>query len=303
MKVTDIVKDFLGFIETRRKASTVAMHNRYLKPLIADLGDRRVDELTHAVMYQWLEGGRRAKWEGSTIRAAGLSVIAAFNWAVRSHTIPANPVKGIELPPSRSRGVVSLIGDTIEERNKNHARILDASSRSFRPFVVCLWATGARPGELAAATARDFDQASGAIVFHTQAAKRKGMWSHKTASKGKARRIYLHGEALEIVQAMAARWPSGKLFRTKCGGPWVNKEIYRSFAAIRRRTRLPNVTAYSYRHTFATSWLDLGKPIEVLAQLMGNTPQTIRGHYAHLCANIPNLRSQLEDFHDSLKLT
>jgi hypothetical protein len=59
---------------------------------------------------------------------------------------------------------------------------------------------------------------------------------------------------------------------------------------------MPKLTAYSYRHTFATNWLLAGKFIELLAEIMGNSPPTIRKHYAHLCSDKGAIRKQLEEF-------
>ena len=45
--------------------------------------------------------------------------------------------------------------------------------------------------------------------------------------------------------------------------------------------------------------LEAGKPIETLAELLGNTPETIRKHYSHLCKSHAALRAALEEFRQS----
>jgi hypothetical protein len=62
---------------------------------------------------------------------------------------------------------------------------------------------------------------------------------------------------------------------------------------------MPNLTAYSYRHTFATEWLKKGQSIELLAELMGNTPDVIRMHYSHLCGDRAALALEMRKFMDS----
>jgi integrase len=69
-----------------------------------------------------------------------------------------------------------------------------------------------------------------------------------------------------------------------------------AFKELRKRTNTTGFTAYSYRHTFATRWLEAGGSIDVLAELMGNSPETIRKHYAHLFNDKHELRQKLEAF-------
>ena len=45
---------------------------------------------------------------------------------------------------------------------------------------------------------------------------------------------------------------------------------------------MPQSTPYSYRHTFATAWPEQGRSVDILAELLGNSPAVIRKHYSHL---------------------
>ena len=56
---------------------------------------------------------------------------------------------------------------------------------------------------------------------------------------------------------------------------------------------MPRLTPYSYRHTFATAWLEQGRSVDILAELLGNSPAVIRKHYSHLLGDAENLRRQL----------
>ena len=68
------------------------------------------------------------------------------------------------------------------------------------------------------------------------------------------------------------------------------------FIKLRKRPQPPNLTAYSYRHQFATDILKAGRDIDTLAELMGNSPAVIRQHYSHLLADKQALREKLERF-------
>jgi integrase len=165
-----------------------------------------------------------------------------------------------------------------------------------RRYVIALEATGARPGELANARARDWNDKLGAIVYFRDEVRREEEFGHKTSAK-KDRAIYFTGAALDMVrQAVADKAPGDLIFPTQTGGVWDCERLAGVFKKIRRRTGMVGVSAYCYRHTFATRWLAQGKPIDILAELLGNTPATIRKHYSHLCSQTGTLRAMLEEF-------
>lgn len=59
---------------------------------------------------------------------------------------------------------------------------------------------------------------------------------------------------------------------------------------------MPGLTAYSYRHTFATEMLKAGMDVDTLAELMGSSPVVIRQHYSHLLGDARGPREKLEHF-------
>jgi len=302
---------YLQHIATRRKSRTYEIRKQHLQPFVSALGDTPIASLTAYEIEKWMDSMREwrvradiqrpTRWTNGSVRCAATSIKAALNWAAKKGLIRANPITGLDVPEARSRGRETLIGRTPAERAQNHQRILDASTKAFRPFVVCLHATGCRPSELAHATATDFD--GEAIVYHSDDNRLDHEFQHKTSGSGKDRRIILTGEALAIVQELAAKNRKGPLFRTSKGKGWTVREIVLRFGTIREKTGIPRLTAYSYRHTFATSWLEQGRSIEILAELLGNSPAVLRKHYSHLLSDTDNLRKQMEGFTGSLTLS
>src|SRR5262249_46400351 len=141
----------------------------------------------------------------------------------------------------------------------------------------------------------DFDERLGAFVFRKEMSRRSDRFAHKT-SKHCDRVIYLTGATLETVKELAKRYPTGQLFRRKNGKPFDKVNIVDRFMKLRRRLRMPGLTAYSYRHTWATEMLKAGMDVDTLASLMGNSPAVIRQHYSHLLADRHGLRVKLERF-------
>jgi len=135
----------------------------------------------------------------------------------------------------------------------------------------------------------------GAFVFHKEVSREGDRFSHKTA-KVKDRVIFLTGPTLEAVKQLVQRYPTGPLFRRKNGGAFGKVSIVDRFMKLKKRLKMPGLTAYSYRHTFAMEMLKAGIDVDSLAELMGNSATVIRLHYSHLLADAKGLRAKLERF-------
>ncbi|MCE9565744.1 MAG: site-specific integrase [Planctomycetes bacterium] len=313
-----VLETYLKHIATRKKEGTVEIRQRCYEPFVnwnpdgkGCVGERAVGSLTHFVVYRFLEhmetprvqarkvaqpGRKPLGWTTGSQRNFIQSINAAMNWAVRTGLIPKNPVADVEKPGSNSRGADALMGNTSDEIEANHQRVLGASPADYRPFIQALKDTGARPGEIAAATAADFDEELGAFVFKKEGSRRKERFSHKNATKGKDRVIMLSGPTLETVKELVKKHPTGQVFRRKRGGVLKRFHYVSLFIRIQKKLKWKEVTCYSYRHSFATEMLKAGMDVDTLAHLMGNSPVVIRLHYSHLLADKKALREKLERF-------
>jgi integrase len=323
--VREVLETYLKHISRTKTPGTIEIRIRSFTPFAnfkpeganGCYGEKAVEALTHMDVYDFLEymerprGARRKKtqpgrkpvsWGEGSKRNCVQGLSAAFNWAARSGLILKNPLTGIEKPGAASRGAESLVGSNAQEIEENHRRILAGAPPSYRPFIQALKDTGARPGEIAAATAADFRPEMGAFVFHKELTRRREQFAHKTA-KRKDRVIFLAGETLDHVRSLTAQYASGPLFRRAGDRPFRKFHIVDRFAKLRRKLRMPSLTAYSYRHTFATEMLKAGMDVDTLAELMGNSPVVIRQHYSHLLADARGLREKLEHFRKGVEET
>ena len=298
-----ICEEYLYHTRSQVRASTQTRRVSLLKPFVAALGDVRVSDLSPLRISAFVEQMRVPRlqqrgaakpglmsWGDSSITSFFETASAAFQWAIRGKLITENPLQGIKRPGSRSRSRDCLISP------EQHQRLLQlCRSAGMRRIVIALENTGARPGEIQAAEARYWDADRNALVYAADVRRREGEFRPKSAAY-KDRIIYFTGAAREQMQRLVGQYPTGPLFRKQDGHPYSAKAIQAFFKFKRQAVGMPALTAYSYRHTFATRWLLEGRSIDVLAELLGNTPQVIRKHYAHLCNDWPAIRRQLEDF-------
>jgi integrase len=208
---------YLRHVAASLAPATLLLRTKFLRAFTDALGESRIGSLTRHQVNTWLDlmrqprtnpaTGKTLRWSSTTAHAAVGVILTAFRWAVEEGLITRQPLVGMKKPKAKSRGREALIGRNPEERAANHQRILDATSPAFRTFIICLEATGCRPGELANATAHDFNADIGAIVYHADDNRLEHEHRHKTAGHGKDRLIFFVGESLEIVKALAKKHP------------------------------------------------------------------------------------------------
>jgi integrase/recombinase XerC len=273
--VSEVVKGFLADVEARAKPNTVRLYRLFLNPFAKRFGALKCSELSPPVAESY---ARKPGW-CDTSRNAFLGALAtAFRWAERARLINRTPLVGLKRPPKASRGAEAVIG------KDEHARLLEAAGKCFKPFLRLLHLTGARPGEVAAITAENFD-VEGAMVR---------LKEHKTAHKGKSRTIYLCTEAVAVLLEQKALYGEGVLLRNTLGKPWAGKAVVKAMIAVRLRAGIEKAIAYGYRHTFATDALANGVPDAQVAELLGHSGTAmLHKHYSHLTGQARVLRDAL----------
>jgi integrase len=152
--------------------------------------------------------------------------------------------------------------------------VLASCKAHWKDYLTVLHLTGMRPfSEAARLTAEDLDRDR----------KRAVLVKHKTSEKtGKPRVIYFAPAAWEIIERYAEKRPTGVLFRNGVGKKLCSRCVNEYLKAACERAKVVPFPVYSLRHFRLSSALALGAPIEVLAQLSGNSPAVLRSNYKHL---------------------
>jgi integrase len=273
--VAEIIGLFLADAESRVKAKTLAWYRDFLGPFAEQHGTLAASALapTTAEAYS-----RKAEWSPSTRHDFLGTLASAFKWAERARLIDRTPLLGLRRPVKASRGAEALV--TPEE----HARLCEAATPWFRLFLIVAYSTGARPGEVAAITAANFDAEAGLVRLK----------DHKTAHKGKARVLYLTPEIVALLMRQRDRYPTGPLLRNRNGKPWNCWAIVKAMEVTRERAGIPHAVTYGLRHSFATDALANGVPDAQVAELLGHSGTAmLHKHYSHLGARSQVLREAL----------
>ena len=270
------------YIEHRRQRAACGTLNdeycdqvaRYLNDLCGYCGAMPVAELRKGHVQHWVES--RPTWQSPVTRRNALTVVlGAFNHAQQMYDVPS-PLKGLKKPPPQPR----LQSFSAEDEQQ----LYSATDEPFHDFLFAAIHTGLRPFcELARLTADD--------VVETE---RGMMWKIYSSKTKRTRKVPVRTEVAELTRRLieaAPRQTGVQLFRNTQGGPWKKVTGVSRFRRIRQKlgwdrdSIRKNYSCYTCRHTFAHRmlagyWNDgVGCSIEVLAELIGDTPKVAFDHY------------------------
>jgi integrase len=205
-----------------------------------------------------------------------------FNWGVQVGHLAVNPVRSVALPEAGRRQRVLSAADT--------ARLLRAADRHFRPFLLAMRHTIARPQEVRALRWKHltYEPVPMFVLRDFKGRRRRG--DRQTA----ARTIPLDDRMLRLLARLARRRnpsPEDHVFLNRRGLPWTGNAVRCRMMRLRGRAKLEpdgngeRVVCYTLRHTAATRASARGVRDRVLAELMGHTNTTTTQRYQHLQAD------------------
>lgn len=267
---------FLQWSELHSKPTTFAWHKNYIASFCSHQGTGRVrvTDLKPYHVTRWLDAHPR--WTGAR-RSAVECVKRVFSWAETEGLISQNPLRKVKKDPVNHRDRVL----SEDEKKQIHDAVRDVR---FKEFVFAMQETGCRPSEVARVTADHFVERLGVWMFA----------EHKTKKKTrKARVVYLSPAMVELTKRLAAKRPSGPLFRGWADRPFTKDGIRQRFMRLRKKLpHLEHFYSYAYRHTYTNVALERGVGIAQVAELLGHSStEMVMRHYGHLHQKVQHMRA------------
>lgn len=256
----DAVARFLAAKAARVKPHTLLCYSQHLKRFVEAVG-ARADLATLAADHIEASAGRDG-WSASTRNGYLGAVGTMMRWA-------GCPLR-IARPPKESRGADAVWTD------QEFWMVYGAALGDFKPLLLVLRDTGARPSEAAGLTAGAVDWARGLARIK----------EHKTSGKGKQRIVHFPTATMGVLGRQRELYPAGFLFRQDDGKPFSGHSLSQRMMHCRERAGVGRpLMLYGLRHGFCTRALESGASNEQVAALVGNTPGVIQQHYGHLTAS------------------
>jgi integrase len=269
------------FVKASRDKVEPITHEGYVRRLqsfIDVYGASKAADVRPFHVQRWLD--LHPAWNDSTRFGYVTAVKRAFNWAAKQGHLDKSPIADMDRPTMGRRTAV-LTGEQV-------GKILEFTAskprlRPFRDLLVGLWETGCRPSELRTLTADRVDLNA-------------GKWTviNKTRRKtGEPTRIIMLTEvAVELSRRLVSQSSEGIVFRNHRGRPWTRNAMACNFDDARKALGYgAEVTAYAFRHRYATDALIGGQEIGAIATLLGHKSTTmIMRNYSHAATEEEFLR-------------
>lgn len=226
--------------------------------------DAKVSLLKPIKLTEYIQ--KHPKWRPSSIRTCVNRVHACINWGVRQGLLDKNPISSVpgykrEGRSERRKGVIS---DSDQLKAEVHAGPV------FRPVLVVLRETGARPSEIARARVDKVNLECSCLVVPNKTA-------HMTGNP--ERTIYLSQEARNVVGECIGTRTEGFVFLNSFGRPWNCQSMKKRWDALRKVTGVKG-TLRSYRRTFISSAInEANVNPAIVATLAGHGIDILMKHY------------------------
>lgn len=327
MRFERLVEHYLAGLGTRARPRSVRESAAILGRLRVELGVATVGELSRGVVKAWRERRLTAGASNKTVNNAMAVLQAALAVAVEDAWITANPLGGLKAlpvgPRHQRRRPRALAEFEIAKLLAAVAEMDENPPPEQRPripqqlLVRVLLETGARWGELTAATWADVDTADATLTLRAENTKTEAERCIPLRRETCAALVAYRLECAEALGAMPSssdpiflspkgrRWTSGSNFRKVLGAAYeragllvrvLDKDLPNrtcsSSGTVKRqavgklRSRDGHaLNVHTLRHTCCTRLLAAGVPVPVVQAVLGHaSPQMTLRVYSHLRA-------------------
>lgn len=278
LTVRSLVSLFDRFNRVNRARRTAEYYLAQWAPYVERFGELAAGELAPRHLLELKTSWHRLQ-----------AVQRCFRWAVEEmKLLPSNPFDKMRRPrPGGRRRVMARREEVLYRRR---------ARPDMRRFLLCTWATAARPQEVRSFDWADLRWPGGQL--DQEAALRAGLaYFELTDYKARDRR----GDGLQTrlipISARLGRllWRLGRgqhkegiIFLTDKGDAWDKEKLRLRMRRLRRKVDAPlqlrgeRIVCYSWRHSTATEFADRGMQMHVLQELLGHANIRTTERYLHL---------------------
>lgn len=233
-------------------------------------GIRKINSIKPMELEKWQNNFKTKQYKTATIQKYRSILFSIFNEAVKNEIIKVNPLSLVS-SPKKERIFIS-----VEEQEDEHPfskdeikYMIDNSVGYLRNFILLMYSTGMRPGEIIALTWSDIDFDNKQIMVNKTITNGK-VGLPKTASS--VRKIdMLPSAEFSLKEQLLETNKYQHVFVSS-----LNKQFYsHNIIAIRfkdllKNLNIPRRTLYNLRHSFASQLISNGEDIVWVSKTLGH---------------------------------
>ena len=190
---------------------------------------------------------------------------AALNWA-RDHQLVEDDRAWRLVKPFRATTAARVRFLITDEQQA----LLKAARGEVQDLVAAALMTGARFGELARLSVKDFDRVNGSVFI-------------AESKSGKPRYVPLSTGGVKLFERLVTERDRSAPLLLRNGERWKPASYQREFKSAVARAGLEDISLHELRHSYASTMVRAGAPLMVVAEALGHTDtRMVEKHYAHL---------------------
>ena len=263
-----LLKKYLVDVKERTRAATYERKESMAKKHVFGVFDCPASEVTPLAVKEWQYTLKNKGLAPNTIRAITTFLSSVFNWGISFCGLSNNPVKVAKHVVSKAKTEYNIL---TRERYDS----LEFSRPSYKVLFDVLFYTGMRLGECLALTVGDVD---GIYISITKSKGKHGVSPPKTQNS--VRKVPMPGflakEVEEYIKALYGADPETFLF------PFCRVTVARELSRALEKKNYPKMRIHDLRHSHASLMIELGCNILLVAERLGDTPNTALSIYSHL---------------------
>ena len=265
---------YLEWVKKYKALTSYEKKKATLDTLVDLYGNLKASDLEPSHLNNWV-AKRFPKANPTTVNDRFTTVKSAWKWLAEENKRIDNQIAKMKKPACQIR--------EFYVPEAQWRTLLAACSKTAKPIIEFMLQTGARPQE---AMRVQIDQWK-KDQFQIRASQAKG--------GKKARQILVPSKVIPLVEKQIANRTSGHVFLNRAGRPWNKSSLNCIFRRLKTKLNMPELCAYTMRHSFAAAKVAKGIQMEVVAKLLGHTStRMVYQRYGHLDQQQDLLRAALE---------
>lgn len=190
---------------------------------------------------------------------------AALNWA-RDNRLVTDDSAWRLVKPFRNTTSARVRFLSLDEQRA----LVAHAAGELRDLVAAALMTGARFGELARLSVKDFDPVNESVFI-------------AESKSGKARHVPLTGGGTLLFSRLAGERERSAPLLTNAGERWKPAAYQRALKAAVAAAGLDDISLHELRHSYASTMVRAGAPLIIVAEALGHSgTRMVEKHYAHL---------------------
>ncbi len=284
MTMAELISEYMEYSSARRRITTCGTKENIIeKKILPYYKDKRVFKITPWEIEKWQNELLKSttstgkEYSATYIRSIRSQLTAIFNYAVRLHNLPNNPMDKVEMIGKKKADERPFW--TAEQYKLFRDQIADKPTYYYA-FEVLFWC-GLRMGELLALTPADIDLKNHTLKVNKSYQRIKGediITLPKTESGKRTVHLpkYLANELKEYLESIYDTANNQRIF------PLSKSGLHHVLANGCEVCGLDKIPVHSLRHSHVSMLANMNVPYVVMAERVGHSKSnSITHHYSH----------------------